>query len=205
MKARLGFVSNSSSSSFLVVFPNRITKNNVSTYFDIDKLLTLVKDEAFVDKKNMSDQEIRSELEDLFVKLSDFSEETLLDRSLCDSSEIDTIHILSDCRADLQRILDTLDKSDPEVAIYEAYNKIRFLKANCDKLIEELTYHKLLHRRVAHKYEYSFGNESEYFDYPSFEATLSDFQKDVIVCLEMNGWDTETFLNHKDYACLRLH
>lgn len=205
MKARLGFVSNSSSSSFLVVFPNRIARNNILTYFNIEKLVPLVKDEAFVDKKNMSDQEIKSELEDLFVKLSDFSEEVLLDKSLCDGSEIDLVRIFSDCRDDLQCILDILDKSDSEAAVYKAYNRIDSLKLNCDMLIKELRYRELLRKKADHKYEYSFGNESEYFDYPSFEATLSDFQKDVIVCLEMNGWDTKLFLNHKAYACLKLH
>ena len=205
MKLRRGFVSNSSSSSFLVVFPNKITENNVSTYFNIEELVPLIKEETFIDKRNMSDQEIRSELEDLFIKLSDFSEETLLDKSLCDSSEIDFTYIINDYKARLQAVTDTLDNPDPEVAIYGAYNRVSFLKFDYDKLIEELMYHKLLHKKVEHKYEYSFGNDSEYFDYPSFEATLSDFQKDVIVCLEMNGWDSETFLNHKNYARLKLH
>lgn len=205
MKIRSGFVSNSSSSSFLVAFPDEITRSNISTYFNVDELIPLIKDESFVDKEDMSDQEIRNELEDLFVKLSDFSEEVLLDESLCDGSEIDLVHILSDCRDDLQCILDTLDKSDSEATVYKAYNRIDSLKLNCDMLIKELRYHELLRKKADHKYEYSFGNESEYFDYPSFEATLSDFQKDVIVCLEMNGWDTKLFLNHKACACLKLH
>ncbi len=205
MKARLGFVSNSSSSSFLVVFPNRITRSNVSTYFDIDKLLTLVKDESFVDKGNMSDQEMKNELEDLFVKLSDFSEETLLGNSLYDDETIDFNYVVNDYKARLQDITNILNGPNLEAAIYEAHSKIDFLKADYDVLIKELLYYRSLHREVKHKYEYSFGNESEYFDYPELEATLSDFQKDVIVCMDMNGWGTKAFCKYKDCKCLRFY
>lgn len=211
MKIRSGFVSNSSSSSFIVVFPEDVNEKNVIEYFNISSLLPEVKRESYIDCKGMSDQEIETELRDLFIKLSNFSKTSLL-KDVCqyEHTDGDVKYILEYLRSNLKELLVDLKKEQKRTTytlddVESINNWLCGLLAELKKQTQELKYYILRGEDLEHKYKYSFGNESEYFDYEELESTLSDFQKDVITCLEMNGWEAQLFCNYIDKARLGLH
>lgn len=211
MKIRSGFVSNSSSSSFVVIFPEDVNEKNVIDYFNISSLLPKVKEESYIDRKDMTDQEMETELKDLFIKLSNFSKTSLLkDARQYEHTDGDVKYILKYLRSSLKELLGDLKKEQKRTTytlddVESISNWLCGLLAELKKQTQELKYYILRGEDLEHKYKYSFGNESEYFDYEEFESTLSDFQKDVITCLEMYGWDTQLFCNYIDKARLGLH
>ena len=111
MKIRNGFVSNSSSSSFIVTFPEDVNEKNVTDYFNISSLLPKIKEESYIDRKDMTDQEMEVELRDLFSKLSNFSKTSLLkDARQYEHTDGDVKCILKNLRSSLKELLVDLKK-----------------------------------------------------------------------------------------------
>ena len=230
MKIRSGFVSNSSSSSFIVVIPEKIDETNVERYFRIDRLLYEVrKIQNWFDAnlQNMSDEELRNEISDLLFKLSDFSESTLLQ----EETEDERIYVYhSEDFKDLEdRILKDLDelKSLPinnadtskRVAFEErGYDKlfqkqlhallssIYNIKSDADHYLEQSSYLDVLFNSDEYKYIYSFGSEAVYDFYKDFYEKLTPFQKELIYFLEdFNTWDIVNSSNVITTALDRRH
>lgn len=214
MKIRSGFVSNSSSSSFIVVIPEKIEETNVEKYFRIDRLLYEVRkiqNWFDTDLQNMSDEELRNEISDLLFKLSVFSENTLLQEEIEDEKLY--IYHSEDFKDLENRILKDLDdlKSLPinnadtskrvpfeekgydnffRKQLHALLHSIHDIKADADHYLEQASYLDVLFNSDKHKYVYSFGSEAVYDFYEDFYEKLTPFQKELIYFLEgFNTWD----------------
>lgn len=214
MKVRSGFVSNSSSSSFIVVIPEKIDETNVEKYFRIDRLLYEVRkiqNWFDTDLHNMSDEELHNEISDLLFKLSVFSESTLLQEEIEDEKLY--IYHSEDFKDLENRILRDLDdlKSLPvnntdtskrvpfeekgydnffRKQLYSLLHSIYNIKADADHYLEQASYLDTLFNSSGYKYIYSFGSEAVYDFYEDFYEKLTSFQKELIYFLEdFNIWD----------------
>ena len=214
MKIRSGFVSNSSSSSFIVVIPEKIDETNVEKYFRIDRLLYEVRkiqNWFNTDLQNMSDEELRNEISDLLFKLSVFSENTLLQEEIEDEKLY--IYHSEDFKDLENRILKDLDdlKSLPinnadtskrvpfeekgydnffRKQLHALLHSIYDIKADADHYLEQASYLDTLFSSSGYKYIYSFGSEAVYDFYEDFYEKLTSFQKELIYFLEdFNIWD----------------
>lgn len=214
MKVRSGFVSNSSSSSFIVVIPEKIDETNVEKYFRIDRLLYEVRkiqNWFDTDLHNMSDEELHNEISDLLFKLSVFSESTLLQEEIEDEKLY--IYHSEDFKDLENRILRDLDdlKSLPvnntdtskrvpfegkgydnffRKQLYDLLHSIYNIKADADHYLEQASYLDTLFNSSGYKYIYSFGSEAVYDFYEDFYEKLTSFQKELIYFLEdFNIWD----------------
>ena len=214
MKVRSGFVSNISSSSFIVVIPEKIDETNVEKYFRIDRLLYEVRkiqNWFDTDLHNMSDEELHNEISDLLFKLSVFSESTLLQEEIEDEKLY--IYHSEDFKDLENRILRDLDdlKSLPvnntdtskrvpfeekgydnffRKQLYDLLHSIYNIKADADHYLEQASYLDTLFSPSGYKYIYSFGSEAVYDFYEDFYEKLTPFQKELIYFLEdFSIWD----------------
>ena len=230
MKIRSGFVSNSSSSSFIVVIPEKIDETNVEKYFRIDRLLYEVRkiqNWFNTDLQNMSDEELRNEISDLLFKLSVFSENTLLQEEIEDEKLY--IYHSEDFKDLENRILKDLDdlKSLPinnadtskrvpfeekgydnffRKQLYDLLHSIYDIKADADHYLEQASYLDTLFSSSGYKYIYSFGSEAVYDFYRDFYEKLTPFQKELIYFLEdFNTWDIVNSSNIITTALDRRH
>lgn len=230
MKIRSGFVSNSSSSSFIVVIPEKIDETNVEKYFRIDRFLYEVRkiENWFdTDLQNMPDEELHNEISSLMYKLSVFSDNTLLQEEIEDE-KIYVYH--SEDFKDLEeRILKDLDdlKSLPinnvdtskrvpfekkgydklfRKQLHALLSSIHEIKIDADHYLEQSNYLDVLFNSDKHKYVYSFGSEAVYDFYKDFYEKLTPFQKELIYFLEdFNTWDIVNSSNVITTALDRRH
>lgn len=205
MKIRNGFVSNSSSSSFVLTTTEKITKDNIEEFFNIDQAMCYIADECKIvgDKyQGMSFEEKKEEVKDLLCKLVKLSDDGYLKYGLS-RLKITTPFDLHAVRIDnmlkqmksLKSLYRQFDEESPQylkdinprgydescrqqLKLISVYN--RLLQENIDVYLSETKYVDLMLDPADYKYFFTLDTGSIDPRWDKFLKSLTEFQESIL-------------------------